>query len=340
MNRLRAHTNSGSHPKFSIRLVKYMTLFSIFYLAGAIALFLFGMELLRGGLCRMSQKHLQPLLMRTTQSLWQAVLLGAAVTAFVQSSSAVTIIIVGLVAGNVISLQQSAGLIAGANLGTCTTAFLVHFGLCTNGTQIFESPWLLFLLCLLLPVLMRRNCPPVISVCAGLAALMAGMVRMQAALLPLSQTPQFNAMLSACDSPVSGLLAGTAVTAVLQSSSACIAMLQTISSSGLLSIGCVLPIILGQNIGTCVTAMLASIHSGKAAQQAALLHLSFNVLGAMVVLPICYGFRLFFPHWMALPADSLCIAWLHLLCNLAALAVFVPLCGHIQTKKAPIKTGA
>ena len=123
-----------------------MTLFSVCSLLGAVALFLFGMELLRGGLCRMSQKRLQPLLMRSTQTVWQAVLLGAVVTAFVQSSSAVTIIIVGLVAGKVISLYQAAGLIAGANLGTCSTAFLVHFGLCSNGTQLFASPWVLLLL--------------------------------------------------------------------------------------------------------------------------------------------------------------------------------------------------
>ena len=310
-----------------------MTLFSVCSLLGAVALFLFGMELLRGGLCRMSQKRLQPLLMRSTQTVWQAVLLGAVVTAFVQSSSAVTIIIVGLVAGKVISLYQAAGLIAGANLGTCSTAFLVHFGLCSNGTQLFASPWVLLLLCLLLPFLLQRQCPPMLSACAGVAALLAGMTRMQTALLPLSQTPRFSALLSACDSLFSGLLAGTVVTAVLQSSSACIAMLQTLSDTGALSIGFVLPVLLGQNIGTCVTALLASVHAGRSAQQAALLHLAFNLLGAAVILPAQWACSLLFPRLLAYPADSLSIACLHLLCNVAAITVYIPLCGKLDKRK-------
>ena len=310
-----------------------MTLFSVCSLLGAVALFLFGMELLRGGLCRMSQKRLQPLLMRSTQTVWQAVLLGAVVTAFVQSSSAVTIIIVGLVAGKVISLYQAAGLIAGANLGTCSTAFLVHFGLCSNGTQLFASPWVLLLLCLLLPFLLQRQCPPMLSACAGVAALLAGMTRMQTALLPLSQTPRFSALLSACDSLFSGLLAGTVVTAVLQSSSACIAMLQTLSDTGALSIGFVLPVLLGQNIGTCVTALLASVHAGRSAQQAALLHLVFNLLGAAVILPAQWACSLLFPRLLAYPADSLSIACLHLLCNVAAITVYIPLCGKLDKRK-------
>ncbi|MGM9616551.1 Na/Pi cotransporter family protein [Butyricicoccus sp.] len=310
-----------------------MTLFSVCSLLGAVALFLFGMELLRGGLCRMSQKRLQPLLMRSTQTVWQAILLGAVVTAFVQSSSAVTIIIVGLVAGKVISLYQAAGLIAGANLGTCSTAFLVHFGLCSNGTQLFASPWVLLLLCLLLPFLLQRQCPPILSACAGVAALLAGMTRMQTSLLPLSQTPHFSALLSACDSLFSGLMAGTVVTAVLQSSSACIAMLQTLSDSGALSIGFVLPVLLGQNIGTCVTALLASVHAGRSAQQAALLHLAFNLLGAAVVLPAQWACSLLFPRLLAYPADSLSIACLHLLCNVAAITVYIPLCGKLDKRK-------
>ncbi len=310
-----------------------MTLFSVCSLLGAVALFLFGMELLRGGLCRMSQKRLQPLLMRSTQTVWQAVLLGAVVTAFVQSSSAVTIIIVGLVAGKVISLYQAAGLIAGANLGTCSTAFLVHFGLCSNGTQLFASPWVLLLLCLLLPFLLQRQCPPMLSACAGVAALLAGMTRMQTALLPLSQTSYFSALLSTCDSLFSGLMAGSVVTAVLQSSSACIAMLQTLSDTGALSIGFVLPVLLGQNIGTCVTALLASVHAGRSAQQAALLHLAFNLLGAAVILPAQWACGLLFPRLLAYPADSLSIACLHLLCNVAAITVYIPLCGKLDKRK-------
>ena len=172
-----------------------------------------------------------------------------------------------------------------------------------------------------------------LSACAGVAALLAGMTRMQTALLPLSQTPRFSALLSACDSLFSGLMAGSVVTAVLQSSSACIAMLQTLSDTGALSIGFVLPVLLGQNIGTCVTALLASVHAGRSAQQAALLHLAFNLLGAAVILPAQWACSLLFPRLLAYPADSLSIACLHLLCNVAAITVYIPLCGKLDKRK-------
>lgn len=302
-----------------------MNLLNVLALVGAVAIFLFGMELLCAGLRALSQQRIQPLLTRATRSVWCAAALSAAVTALVQSSSAVTVVIVGLVAGGALTLEQSTGLIAGANIGTCTTAFLVHIGLRSSWMTVFHSVWPMIVLSALLPFLLRRRCPAALSIGGGLIALMAGMARMQDALAPLSGSPLFIYLLGQCSSPLTGLFAGTLVTAVLQSSSACIALLQTISATGMLSLGCVVPIILGQNIGTCVTAMIAALRTSRAARQTALLHLLFNVIGAVVVLPPLQAMHVFCPQLLAAPADSAAIALVHLICNIAAAAVFLPL---------------
>lgn len=294
-------------------------------LAGAVAVFLFGMELLCTGLGALSRDRLRRCLMQAAPSVWRATALGAAVTALVQSSSAVTVVLVGLAASGALMPEQAAGLIAGANIGTCTTAFFIHIGLHAGWMGVFHSSWPLLLLAVLLPALLRRRCHPALFIGAGLTALMSGMAHMQDALAPLSGSPLFARLLAQCVSPLSGLLAGTIVTAVLQSSSACIALLQAVSASGMLSLGSVVPIILGQNIGTCVTALLASLRAGRAARQTAFLHLLFNVIGAAVVFPVLLLIRQFCPAWLTVPADSAAIAWVHLACNLAAAGVFLPL---------------
>ena len=279
-------------------------------LAAAVCVFLFGMELLCTGLGALSRSRLR--LVRASPSVWRAAALGAVVTALVQSSSAVTVVLVGLSAGGALAADQIAGLIAGANIGTCSTAFLVHIGLHAGWTAVFHSVYPLYALALALPVLLWRRCPPALSAGAGLVA-------------PLSGSPLLARLLAQCDTPLTGLLAGAGATALLQSSSACIALLQAVSSSGLLSLGAAVPIILGQNIGTCATALLASLRAGRAARQTALLHLWFNLLGAAVALPpLLLALRLC-PAQLAAPAGSAAIACIHLASNLAAAAVFLPL---------------
>lgn len=292
-------------------------------LAAAVCVFLFGMELLCTGLGALSRGRLR--LVRASPSVWRAAALGAVVTALVQSSSAVTVVLVGLSAGGALAADQIAGLIAGANIGTCSTAFLVHIGLHAGWTAVFHSVYPLYALALALPVLLWRRCPPALSAGAGLVALLTGMAHMQDALAPLSGSPLLARLLAQCDTPLTGLLAGAGATALLQSSSACIALLQAVSGSGLLSLGAAVPIILGQNIGTCATALLASLRAGRAARQTALLHLWFNLLGAAVALPpLLLALRLC-PAQLAAPAGSAAIACIHLASNLAAAAVFLPL---------------
>lgn len=311
-----------------------MRFWDIAALCGAVALFLFGMELLCAALRRLSGTHLRRHLIRASASVWCAVALSAAATALVQSSSAVTVVIVGLAAGGLLSPLACAGLIAGANIGTCSTAFLVHFGL--------RAPWMhllcgwqpLLVLAVLFPFLLRRRCSPLLSAGAGLTALLTGMAHMQQALAPLSASPLLARLLGECSAPLTGLLAGALVTAVLQSSSACITILQAVSASGLLSLAHAVPIILGQNLGTCVTALLASLPAGRAARQTALLHLLFNGIGAAVVLPLHLLCCRLYPL-SAQIADSSAVAAVHLGCNLIAALVFLPLCS--VKKRLPAK---
>lgn len=297
----------------------------------AIAVFLFGMELLCAGLEGLSQGRIRTLLSRTGTSMRRSVLFGAAVTALVQSSSAVTSVIVGLAACGMLSGRQCAGLIAGANLGTCSTAFIVHFGLRTVQPDLLHGSLPLVALGILLPFVLLRRCPAALAAGAGLLALLTGMARMQDALTQLSGSPLFVRLLSACHTPLTGFLAGILATAVLQSSSACIAILQATVASGALSVGSVIPIILGQNIGTCSTALLASAGAGHTARRTAMLHLQFNVLGAAVVFPFALLLPVVCPQLAARPAGSGAIACIHLLCNLAAAAVFIPLLPRQET---------
>lgn len=296
--------------------------FKLLPLACAAVIFLFGMELLRGGLCRLSQHKIQSILSYAAGDMWRAAVLGALVTVLVQSSSVVTSIIVGLAASGVVTMKQSAGLIAGANIGTCSTAFLVHFGMHTNSLRILHGCQPLLILGICIPFLLHKRCPAALVSCGGIFALLTGMVHMQDALKPLSSSPLFTQMLSVCSTPIAGICAGALATAVLQSSSACIAVLQAVSASGVLTVNCAVPMILGQNIGTCSTALLASVKSGKAARFTALLHLAFNTIGTAVVLPVFTVLQSICPQLAAQPVDSAGIACIHLLCNVAAVIPF------------------
>ena len=303
-------------------------------LCGAAALFLFGMELLCAALRRLSGTHLRRRLIWASASVWRAVALSAAATALVQSSSAVTVVIVGLAAGGLLSPLACAGLIAGANIGTCSTAFLVHFGL--------RAPWMhllcgwqpLLALAALFPFLLRRRCPPLLSAGAGLAALLTGMAHMQQALAPLSASPLLARLLRECSAPLTGLLAGALVTAVLQSSSACITILQAVSASGLLSLAHAVPIILGQNLGTCITALISGLGAKPNAKRAALIRLYYNIIGVGLFMVIFYALNAFihFP-FLETYANPAGIALVHTLFNIAEAIVLFPM-GNILVKLA------
>lgn len=306
-----------------------MTFYSILALVGALTLFLFGMELLGTGLRSLSHQRLRPVFMQFAQHSWQAMLTGAVVTAAVQSSSVVTSVLVGLVSGGVLTLDQAAGLIAGANIGTCSTPFLVCLGLSGSWLSLFSQAWALAILCLLCPLVLCRRCPGALRIGAGLLALLTGMARMCAALAPLANTSLFTQLMQET-SPAFALLAGAVAAAVLQSSSACIAMLQAVSITGVLPLSCVVPILLGQNIGTCSTALLASIGGGRAARQTALLHLLFNTFGAVAVLiPLCILPLTPARFLLQLPVYSTGIAIFQLLFNLFSAALFFPFCRPI-----------
>lgn len=299
---------------------------NVLRLAAALLLFLCGMRLLCSGLQRCAHGRLQRLLAQTAGSLPRAVLLSSVVTAIVQSSSAVTVMLVGLSSGGALTAAQTVGFVAGANIGTCSTAFLVALGLHGAG-DVLSVLWRVVPLCVLL---MARRHRSACRIGIGLFCVLTGLQHMQLALEPLCGLPIVHALLMASGTPCIGLLAGILLAVLLQSSSAGIALLQTLSVSAMLPLGTAVPVILGQNIGTCSTALLSAIGTGEQARNTALLHLWYNVGGAVVLLPLW----LLLPQTVrSLPADALSIAAVHLCSNLLSAAVFLCVCGAHGAKE-------
>ncbi len=306
--------------KFSRKAGNAMIGSHVLRLAAALLLFLGGMRLLCSGLQRCAHGRLQRLLAQTAGSLPRAVLFSGVITAVVQSSSAVTVMLVGLSSGGALTAVQTAGFVAGANIGTCSTAFLVALGLRGAGRTL-SVLWRIVPLCALLTARRHRA---VCRIGIGLFCVLTGLQHMQLALEPLSSLPAVHALLMASGTPCIGFLAGILLAVLLQSSSAGIALLQTLSASAMLPLGTAVPVILGQNIGTCSTALLSAVGAGEQARHTALLHLWYNVGGAAVLLPLW----LLLPQAVRdMPADALSIAMVHLCSNLLSAAVFLGVCG-------------
>lgn len=295
-------------------------------LCASVALFLFGMTALSSGLQQLTAHRLEQALHAVSGSFGRSVLTGLLATAVLQSSSALTVLVIGLAAAGKLGRDACTGLIVGANLGTCMTAQLVRLGLEHSGPGLLSSPTALLASALGCALCLYPRRPPVLAVAAGLLALFTGMTWMEQSLAPVAAAPQVQSVLSACmGNPISGLCAGLLVTAVLQSSSAAVGLLQGLAHAQSLSVGAVFPVIVGQNIGTCVTGLLAAIGGGPAARQTAFIHLRFNVCGALCAMPVIAFFSVFSPPIWHMPADSGTIANLHLLFNVGTAVVF---CGE------------
>lgn len=273
-----------------------MDFFDFLSLMGGLALFLYGMELLGEGLSKAAGGQLQKILSKLTDSKIKAVLLGAAVTAIVQSSSATTVMVVGLVNSNIVKLSQSVGVIMGANIGTTATSWILSL----SGIQSDN-----FFIKLLKP----SSFSPVIAltgvgmllfskndrkksigkILIGFAILMYGMEAMTNSLEPLSQIEEFKNLFIKFENPVLGLLIGIILTSIIQSSSASVGILQAFSMTGMISFAGAIPIIMGQNIGTCITAIISSIGVGKNGKRAALIHLYFNLIGTIIFMTVFYS---------------------------------------------------
>lgn len=287
----------------------------------AAAVFLFGMALLGENLQQLAGGRAEAALRRATDSRWKGLLLGFAVTALIQSSSAATVLAVSLADAGVLTLEQVVPLIVGANVGTTVTAWL----LCLGGGQGDAGLYLTALLAvsgLLLYLFSPRNRARG-GILLGLFLLLTGMAQMTEAAAPLAEEAAFARLMRLTAHPTLGVLAGALFTGLLQSSSASVGLLQAFSASGHVSWSAAVPLILGQNIGTCVTALLASVGGGVNAKRAALSHLWFNVLGVAAVLPMCRIAEHFFP-FLNQPIDGVGIALVHTGFNVAAAVLLTP----------------
>ena len=271
-----------------------MDIFGILSLIGGLALFLYGMNVMGAGLEKVSGGRLERILEKLTSNPLKAVLLGAGVTAVIQSSSATTVMVVGFVNSGIMKLAQAIGIIMGANVGTTITSWLLSLG-GIEGDSLFIrllkpssfSPVLALIGIILLMSGKNDKRKNVGEILLGFAVLMYGMEAMSGAVKPLADVPEFTNILMMFQNPILGVLVGALLTAVIQSSSASVGILQALSVTGAFTYGSVLPIIMGQNIGTCVTAMISSVGANKNAKRAAFVHLYFNIFGTILFL-LCY----------------------------------------------------
>ena len=308
-----------------------MSIFGILTMIGGLAMFLYGMSVMGGGLEKMSGGKLERILEGLTSNPLKAVLLGAGVTAVIQSSSATTVMVVGFVNSGIMKLSQAIGIIMGANIGTTITSWLLSL------TGIESSNFLLQMLkpSSFSPVLAAIGIIMYMSgkdkkkdigeILLGFAILMFGMETMSDAVKPLADVPEFTNILTMFNNPVFGVFAGALLTAIIQSSSASVGILQALSVTGAFTYGSVIPIILGQNIGTCVTAMISAIGANRGAKRTAFVHLYFNLIGTVLFLTLFYiGNAIFSFEFVGEVVGVAGIALVHSIFNVFTTVVLFP----------------
>ena len=310
-----------------------MDIFGILNLVGGLALFLYGMSAMGDGLVQLSGGRLEKILEQLTKKKIMAVLLGLMVTAIIQSSSATTVMVVGFVNSGIMNLSQAVGIIMGANIGTTVTSWLLSLtGI--QGSSLFLkllkpssfSPVLAAIGVILTMTAGEDDRKKNIgTILVGFAILMFGMEAMSSAVSPLAKDEKFTGILTAFSNPVLGTLAGAALTAIIQSSSASVGILQALCVTGAVSFGTAIPIIMGQNIGTCVTALLSGVGASKNARRASLIHLYFNLIGTLLFLVVFYTLNSFlhFP-FLSQTAGAADIAVIHSLFNVGCTIILFP----------------
>ena len=309
-----------------------MDIANIVAMFGAIATFLFGMSTMTDGLEKLSSGRLEHILERLTSNVFKGVLLGAVVTGLIQSSAATTVMCVGFVNAGIMKLEQTVGIIMGAYIGTTVTAQLLRLGDidADNIVMMFLQPSflgpILAVVGIIFYMFIKGGHKRIVGqIVLGLGLLFIGMNTMSSAVEPLKDLPEFQSVFTAFSNPLLGVAVGAAVTALLQSSSASMGILQAISTTGVVSFNIAMPLIMGQNIGTCITALISSVGASKNAKRTAMIHLFFNIIGSVFFLLVLYaGNALFrFPFWEN-TMDMGSIANLHLAFNIACTALLLP----------------
>ncbi len=309
-----------------------MDFFDILTLVGGLAMFLFGMQVLGDGLTKLSGSKMESILEKLTSNPFKGVFLGMVVTAVIQSSSATTVMVVGFVNAGIMKLTQAVGVIMGANIGTTITSWILsltgiegdNFFLQMLKPQSF-SPLLAIIGIFMIMLAKKEKFKDIGNIMVGFAVLMFGMDTMCATVKPLADVPEFAEFLLMFKNPFFGVFAGMLLTAIIQSSSASVGILQALCSTGAVSYAVAIPIIMGQNIGTCITALLSSIGTTKNARRAALIHLYFNLIGTIGFLIVFYILHAIVDFgFMNLAANEMGIAVVHTCFNVFATTLLLP----------------
>ena len=315
-----------------------MDLFDVLTLLGGLSLFLFGMNIMGASLEKRAGSSLKILLGKLTSRKILGFLTGMGVTAVIQSSSATTVMVVGFVNSGLLTLRQAISVIMGANVGTTVTAWILSLtGL--DGDNFFVmllkptsfTPILALIGVVLTMMAKSDKKKDVGMILLGFAVLMFGMDTMSGAVAGLEEVPEFRNILLMFSNPVLGVLAGAGLTAIIQSSSASVGILQALSATGQVTYGAAIPIIMGQNIGTCVTAMISSVGANKNAKRAAVVHLLFNIVGTAVWLAVFYGINAVVQFsFVSHSIDQLGIAVVHTAFNILCTALLFPFSGLLE----------
>ena len=314
-----------------------MTVFNVFSLLGGLALFLFGMDIMGKALEKQAGGQLQKILSKLTDNPLKGFFLGLCVTAVIQSSSATTVMVVGFVNSGIMELHQAIGVIMGSNVGTTVTSWILSLSGLQGDSFLINmlkptsfSPVLAFIGILLYMGKSEKR-RGVGTILIGFAVLMTGMTAMSNAVLPLQNEAWFTNLFIRFSNPLLGVLVGAVVTGVIQSSSASVGILQALSATGVITYGSAIPIIMGQNIGTCVTALISSVGANKNARRAAMVHLYFNIIGVTLFLAVFYGANLLLDFaFVNETVTAWGIAVVHSIFNLTATAVLLPFANGLE----------
>ena len=315
-----------------------MNIFSLFTLCGGIAFFLYGMSLMSSRLEKLAGGRMEQLLKKMTSTPIKGLLLGAGITIAIQSSGAVTVMLVGLVNSGILELGQSIGIIMGSNVGTTLTAWILSL----SGIDS-DSFWLQMLkpenfspIIALIGVILRTKNKSgrkhsVGSIMVGFAILMYGTTMMKNSVSPLADMPEFTSILTAFTNPFLGVLVGAVLTALLHSSAASVGILQALSLTGSITYSMALPIIMGQNIGTCMTSLMSSIGGNRNARRVSVIHVSFNLIGTAIGLLVFYGTGMFIDYaFMDWAIDPKGIAIVHSVFNVATTLLLLPFSKQLE----------
>ncbi|MBR5903099.1 MAG: Na/Pi cotransporter family protein [Clostridia bacterium] len=309
-----------------------MDIFSIVTLIGGLAFFLYGMNEMSNGLKKLAGGRLEKTLRKMTATPMMGLVLGAGITIAIQSSSAMTVMLVGLVNSGILQLSQTVGVIMGSNIGTTLTAWILSLSGIQSDNIFIKflkpsnfAPIFALIGIILIMVAKRNRNKDIGNILVGFAILMFGMNLMSGAVEPLADMPQFQSMLTAFKNPVVGVLVGAAFTGIIQSSAASVGILQALSLTGGITYGMAIPIIMGQNIGTCVTAVISSIGVNKNAKRVSVIHMSFNLIGTAVCLILFYGVGAFVEMaFMNSSVDPSGIALAHSIFNIFTTLILLP----------------